>query len=135
MGLKKYSEEQIEKMPMIDLANELLAEQKEAMNFLDLFQLVAEKKQFTATEKEELLARFYTDLNVDGRFMTLGKNVWTLKRWHSVDESSEKALAEMRRRDAEENDEAESLEEDDELYVEEETDDETAKELYEDMDI
>lgn len=136
MGLNKYTKEQIEKMPLIDLAVELLAEEKKEMNFIDLFNLVAEQKEFSEAQKKDYLARFYTELNVDGRFMTLGKNVWTLKRWQPVNQTSEKALAEVRKREAEvseETEEAEYLAEDDELY-EEETDDEAAKELYEDVD-
>lgn len=135
MGLKKYTKEQIEKMPMIELANVILAEKKEEMNFLDLFQLVAEQKGFTETQKENFLARFYTDLNVDGRFMTLGNNVWGLKRWFPVDQTSEKSLAEVRKRDAEE-EEDELLDEDIDGYDEdeEEDDDEEVKELYEDVD-
>lgn len=120
---------------MIELANVLLAEKKEEMNFLDLFHLVAEQKEFTEAQKEDFLARFYTDLNVDGRFTALGNNIWGLKRWFPVDQTSEKALAEVRKRDAAEEDD--EIEEDGvvERYDdEEEDDDETVKELYEDMD-
>lgn len=136
MGLKKYTKEQIEKMPMIELANVILAEKKEEMNFLDLFQLVAEQKGFTESQKGDFLARFYTDLNVDGRFTALGKNIWGLKRWFPVDQTSEKALAEVRKRDAEEEDEAadEVLERYNEEDEDEEDDDEEVKELYEDVD-
>lgn len=132
MGINKYTKEQIERMSMIELANILLADQKKEMNFRDLFGLVAEHKNFTETQRDDLLARFYTDLNVDGRFTTLGNNLWGLKRWYPVDQTSEKSLAEVRKRDAEE--EEEYLDEDDELYDEELEDDETVKELYEDMD-
>ena|SRR5699024_3514824 len=132
MGLNKYTKEQIEKMPMIELANVILAEEKKELNFLDLFNLVAEQKGFTASQRENFLARFYTDLNVDGRFTTLGNNIWGLKRWYPVDQTSEKSLAEVRKRDAEEENEDELLDEDDEYYEEE--DDEEVKELYEDMD-
>lgn len=120
MGIKKYSEEQIQKMSMIELANVLLTDEKKEMNFLDLFDKVAEHKQFTQQQKEDLLARFYTDLNVDGRFTTLGSNMWGLKRWYPVDQTSEKALAESRKRDAEE--------ELDELLVEDE-------DLYDELDL
>ncbi|HZW68506.1 MAG TPA: DNA-directed RNA polymerase subunit delta [Pseudogracilibacillus sp.] len=132
MGLNKYTKEQIEKMPMIELANVILAEEKKELNFLDLFNLVAEQKGLTASQRENFLARFYTDLNVDGRFTTLGNNIWGLKRWYPVDQTSEKSLAEVRKRDAEEESDDELLDEDDELYEEE--DDEEVKELYEDMD-
>lgn len=137
MGLKKYTKEQIEKMPMIELANVLLAEKKEEMNFLELFQLVAEQKGFTESQKEDLLARFYTDLNVDGRFTTLGNNIWGLKRWFPVDQTSEKSLAEVRKRDAEEDELEDELDNelDDEMLDDfDEEDDEEVKELYEDVD-
>src|SRR5699024_4473203 len=102
MGKKKYKKKKIEKMPMIELANVILAEKKEEMNFLDLFQVVAEQKGFTQSQREDFIARFYTDLNVDGRFTALGKNIWGLKRWFPVDQTSEKSLAEVRKQDAEE---------------------------------
>lgn len=142
MGLEKFTQEQIDKMSMIELAIHILSEQKKEMDFRDLFDMVAQYKNFTEQQKEDLLARFYTDLNVDGRFTTLGNNLWGLKRWYPVDQTSEKSLAEQRRRDAEE------LDEDDEFYDEEEDfyddelddldldlgDDEAMQELYDDLD-
>lgn len=142
MGLNKYTKEQIEKMSMIELANILLADHKKEMDFRDLFALVAEQKSFTEQQKDDLLARFYTDLNVDGRFTTLGNNLWGLKRWYPVDQTSEKSLAEQRKRDAEELEDDDLYDVDDEYYDEDELDDleldvdddETVKELYEDLD-
>jgi len=134
MGLKKLTEEQIENMSMIELANHILADNKKEMNFRELFDEVAEQKKFSKVEKDDLLARFYTDLNVDGRFTTLGNNLWGLKRWYPVDQTSEKSLAEVRKRDAEEEEE-ELLDEEEELYDDElEIDDEEVKELYEDYE-
>ncbi|HLR64315.1 MAG TPA: DNA-directed RNA polymerase subunit delta [Pseudogracilibacillus sp.] len=113
MALKKYSKEQVLKMSMIEVANQVLSEKKEALNFKELFDLVADHKDFTEAEKDDLLARFYTDLNIDGRFTTLGSNLWGLKRWYPVDQTSEKSLAEARKREIEEEEEllAEELEE------------------------
>src|SRR5690625_3874739 len=119
VGLEKYSDEQIQKMSMIELANIILADEKKEYNFLDLFAKVAEHKGFTQEQQDDLLARFYTDLNVDGRFTTLGSNIWGLKRWYPVDQTSEKALAESRKRDLEE-EEAEEDFLDEEIEVEEE---------------
>lgn len=110
MALKKYSEEEIQKLSMIEIANKILSEKKEALNFIDLFEIVADYKKFTVSEREDLLARFYTDLNVDGRFTTLGSNLWGLKRWYPVDQTSEKSLAEARKREQEDEDEVDELE-------------------------
>lgn len=113
MALQKYTDEQLEKMSMIELANLILGEHKKEMKFKDLFDKVAEQKNLTDAQRKDLLARFYTDLNVDGRFMTSGSNVWGLKRWYSVDQTTEKSLAESRKRDQEEEElEDEYLEDD-----------------------
>ncbi|HLR54336.1 MAG TPA: DNA-directed RNA polymerase subunit delta [Pseudogracilibacillus sp.] len=102
MAVKNYTDEQIEKMSMLELADLILTDEKSEMKFLDLFNKVAEAKELTESQKEDLLARFYTDLNVDGRFTTLGSNVWGLKKWYPVEQTIEKSLAESRKRDAEE---------------------------------
>ncbi len=133
VGLEKYSDEKIQKMSMIELANIILADEKKELNFLDLFAKVAEHKGFTQEQQDDLLARFYTDLNVDGRFTTLGSNIWGLKRWYPVDQTSEKSLAESRKRDLEEEElEVELL--DDELVDEEVEEDEDLYEEYDDLE-
>lgn len=129
MALQKYSDEQVAKMSMIELANIILADQKKEMNFVELFHKVAEVKGFTDAQKSDLLARFYTDLNVDGRFTTLGSNTWGLKRWYPVDQTSEKSLAESRKRDQENEEEL-----DEELFDEEDDLGEKDESDYEDYD-
>lgn len=109
MALQKLTEEQLEKMSMIELANLILADQKKELNFKELFDKVAALKKFSDSQRSDLLARFYTDLNVDGRFTTLGSNLWGLKRWYPIDQTSEKSLAESRKRDLEEEDLDEEL--------------------------
>ena len=136
MGLDKYSAEEIAKMSMIDLASKILTDEKKELNFMELFEKVAEYKQFTEAEKEDLLARFYTDLNVDGRFSMIGSNLWGLKRWYPVDQTSEKALAESRKRDLEDED---LLEDEDEFLEDEDLLDEEEEDIdlfddFEDMD-
>ena len=118
MALGKYTEEQSKKMSMIELANLILGEQKKELNFKELFDQVAETKQLTDAQRKDLLARFYTDLNIDGRFMALGSNVWGLKRWYPADQTTEKSLAASRKRNQEE----EELEEDEFLDEEEDED-------------
>jgi len=124
VALEKYSEEQLLKMSMIELANIVLADEKKEMKFADLFNEVAKLKNFTDAQRQDLLARFYTDLNVDGRFMTLGSNVWGLKRWYPVEQTTEKSLAESRKRD---------LEEADEDFYDEELDGEVEEEVEDDF--
>lgn len=119
MSLKKVNNEEIAKMSMIELASLILSDQKEEMNFLDLYDKIAELKQLTEEDKGQYLSQFYTDLNIDGRFIALGSNVWGLKRWFPVSQTSEKALADARKREGELLDEEFDEEDYDEEFDEE----------------
>lgn len=130
MSFKKYSEEKILKMTMMEVALVALAEQKTELNFIDLFNKVADLKQYSEAQKDDLLSRFYTDLNIDGRFSTIGENKWGLKRWYKLDETSEKALAEARKKELE--DLADELLDGDELIDEDETLEDGLDEVIED---
>ncbi|PAV31384.1 DNA-directed RNA polymerase subunit delta [Virgibacillus profundi] len=89
MSLKKYSHEELKSMSMIDLADLLLLEEKKAINFKDIFEKIAELKGLTKKEKQEYISQFYTDLNVNGHFITIGENMWGLKRWYPVEQMDE----------------------------------------------
>ena len=89
MSLDKYSHEELQEMSMIVLASKILFDEKKALNFRDIFDKIAEMKGFSASEKENNIAQFYTDMNVDGRFLTLGSSMWGLKRWYPVEQAQE----------------------------------------------
>lgn len=73
-------------MSMIELANTILVDKKKAIDFRNIFKKIADLKGFTDKEKETSITQFYTDLNIDGRFMTMGSNLWGLKRWYTVEQ-------------------------------------------------
>lgn len=89
MSLKDASPDKLKHLSMIDLANLLLMDQKKALDFKEIFNEISKIKGFSKAEELDKLAQFYTDLNTDGRFMTLGPNEWGLKRWYPVDEINE----------------------------------------------
>ncbi|MFC3039633.1 DNA-directed RNA polymerase subunit delta [Virgibacillus xinjiangensis] len=89
MSLKDYSHEELKGMSKLELANLVLLEEKKALDFQELFSRVAEHKELSDSEQKEGIAQFYTDMNVDGRFLTLGSNVWGLKRWYPVEQMDE----------------------------------------------
>lgn len=89
MSVKELSQDQIKEISMIDLATLILEDQREAIDFNEIFQRIAELKGFTAVEKEQFIAQFYTDMNIDGGFMTIGTNRWGLKRWYPVEQMEE----------------------------------------------
>ncbi|MFC4402840.1 DNA-directed RNA polymerase subunit delta [Gracilibacillus xinjiangensis] len=89
MSLKELSQERIEEMAMIDIAALILEEENKGMDFREIFDRVGTLKGFKEDEKDAMLVQFYTDLNIDGRFMTKGSNLWGLKRWYPVEEIDE----------------------------------------------
>ncbi|WP_042221394.1 DNA-directed RNA polymerase subunit delta [Oceanobacillus manasiensis] len=93
MSLQNYSHEESKNLSMIELANAIMLDEKKAMNFKDVFEKIAEIKEFSDSDKEANIAQFYTDLNVDGRFITIGSNMWGLKRWYPVETMDEEVAA------------------------------------------
>jgi len=90
VSLQTYSKEELKHMPMIDIAQHILLDEKEALHFKKMFEQIAEIKGFTKDQQTELIAQFYTDLNIDGRFITTGDNLWGLKRWYPADQIDER---------------------------------------------
>lgn len=89
MKLQDLSKEQIDEMAMIDIASLILESEKKALDFRDIFDRVAELKGFSESEKDTWISQYYTDLNIDGRFLTKGSNLWGLKKWYPVEDIDE----------------------------------------------
>ena len=56
------------------------------MNFYKLWQEVSEVKGFSEEEAEEKESLFYTNITLDGRFITTGENNWDLRSRHKFNE-------------------------------------------------
>ena len=48
----------------------------------NLWQEVSEVKGFDEEEKDEKESLFYTNITLDGRFITIGENNWDLRSRH-----------------------------------------------------
>ncbi len=97
MNLKELSKDEIDKLSLVDLAYLYLIEENKEFNFLEMFNQVAKIKEMSKSAKEDKLAQFYTDLNIDGRFTALGSNNWGLKRWYPKNQTSEKKITESKK--------------------------------------
>lgn len=76
-------------LSMIEVAHALLEQKNEEMYFNDLVNAIQEYLGKADTEIKETLSRFYTDLNIDGSFISLGDNKWGLRSWYAIDEIDE----------------------------------------------
>lgn len=89
MELTKFDGQNKEELSLIEVAHAILADHGEKLGFADL---VNEVQQFLGKSDEEIrerLSQFYTDLNVDGSFISLGDNMWGLRSWYAIDSIDE----------------------------------------------
>ena len=68
-----------------EVAYSYLKETNRKVKFNDLFNVISERIGFTEEEKENLISNFYTNLSLDGRFVTLGNNEWDLRSNQTYD--------------------------------------------------
>lgn len=114
MSLKDFNNEQLKNKAMLELARHILEDTNKALPFQEIYDQVAKLKGFTKKEKDANIAQFFTELNVDGRFMTPGSNTWGLKRWYPVDQADEEVTPAPKKKSKA----AKKAEEEDELLLE-----------------
>lgn len=117
-------------MSMVDVAFELMKKKKKQVEFAKLFTEVSEIKGFSEEEAEEKKSVFYTNITMDGRFITLGENRWDLRERHKFENvhiDMNDIYADYQ--DDEENEDDEDLEE---MEEDEEDDGTSAEDSYDD---
>jgi DNA-directed RNA polymerase subunit delta len=92
VSLKQYSEEQLKEFSLIELAYELFSEVNQPKAFYELVDQMATVLGVTRDELLDKLPQFYTELNIDGRFVCLGENRWGLRSWYPYDQAEEEVL-------------------------------------------
>lgn len=80
-------------LSMIEVAHEILETTGEVLDFNDLLVRVQEYLGLSKKELDDKMTRFYTNLNVDGSFISLGDNRWGLRAWYPIDSIDEEILS------------------------------------------
>lgn len=80
-------------LSMIEVAHAIFEETGEVLDFNDLLLRVQEYLGLSEAELEEKMTAFYTNLNVDGSFISLGENRWGLRSWYPIDSIDEEILS------------------------------------------
>ncbi|MED4583801.1 DNA-directed RNA polymerase subunit delta [Brevibacillus choshinensis] len=84
--------EKLSEMALVDIAYEILRQTNRTYNFRELMDELVAVRKMTKEQLMSIIAQVYTEINIDGRFVCLGDNVWGLKRWYptdTVDETQE----------------------------------------------
>ena len=133
MKLKTVTEEQLETMSYDDIAYVILKERGKKMSLSDLFNAVCEVMKLDEKAKDDYIAKFFTLLSTEKRFIKLDKGFWDLRENHtSKIELNE--LEEDEETDSEDSNEEET-EEDDSMYIDEtkDIDDDETEDEYKDL--
>lgn len=147
MNFREMTVEQLREESLIDLAYAILEDRKSAMTFNDLVAEIQSLIGLTDADMKDRLVQFYTDLNVEGRFLLNQENGWGLREWYKVEtieeETAPTVKARKKKKVVEDEDDLLELDEDDvvfeedfdEFVDEEEEEEEEEEEVVEDLDI
>ncbi len=69
----------------LDVAFELVSKKKNPIEFKKLWNEVSQIQGMSTDEANEKVGKFYTQLSLDGRFITLGENTWDLRSRYTFD--------------------------------------------------
>ncbi len=98
MNIRELTKEELLEESFVDLTYAVLEETKETKTFAEL---VAELQALIGLSEEEMkthLAQYYTDMNIDGRFLILGENRWGLREWYPVEQIEEESAPTVKAR-------------------------------------
>ncbi len=70
---------------LIEYAYEFVASHESAVNFAQIWEYVKEQSGLSEEEANKKAGQFFTNMMLDGRFVTLGENEWDLRERHTFD--------------------------------------------------
>lgn len=94
MKLEIFEGQNKNELSMIEVAHAILSQNAKPMEFNDLAKQVQDYLEKTDDEMKQHLSQFYTDLNIDGSFISLGNNNWGLRTWYPFDSIDEATIGE-----------------------------------------
>ncbi|SDI50992.1 DNA-directed RNA polymerase subunit delta [Dolosicoccus paucivorans] len=95
LELEQLKGQNKEELSFIEVAYALLERQGDVVDFTELLVQIQDYLELSQDEIESKMTRFYTDLNIDGRFISLGENRWGLRAWYPIDAIDEEIISSM----------------------------------------
>lgn len=137
LNFREMTKEQLAEESLIDLAFAILEEKKVAIPFEELIKLIQGLNGLSNEEIKGRLVQFYTDMNIDGRFLLENDKGWGLREWYKVEQIEEETAPSVKIRKKKSkvsvDDEDLDIELDEELDFEEEFEEEFVED--EDFDV
>lgn len=83
--LTEFDGQNKNELSMIEVAHAILDQKGEILDFSTLLKEVQDFLNLNSKELTNKTSQFYTDLNIDGSFISLGENRWGLRSWYPID--------------------------------------------------
>ena len=98
MKLRELSREELIEESFVDLTYALLAETHETKTYPEIVEEIEKLLDLSKEDMKARLVQFYTDMNIDGRFLILGENRWGLREWYPVEQIEEESAPTVKAR-------------------------------------
>ncbi|WP_199171334.1 DNA-directed RNA polymerase subunit delta [Sporosarcina sp. P18a] len=89
MNIHDMTKEELLEESLINITHQVLTERRESLTLAELMEEFRKLTGITENELKAKLLQFYTDLNIDGRFLAIQDNRWGLREWYPVDQIEE----------------------------------------------
>lgn len=123
LNFRELTTEQLNEESLINLAYSILVDQGQPLTFKEINDTILSVDARTAAELEAAIVQFYTDINIDGRFIVLGENRWGLREWYAIDQVEEETAPTVKVHEHEEEDLTLDVEDDEVLVLEDDAND------------
>lgn len=126
LNFREMTTAQLQEESLIDIGFAILEDKKNSMTLTELFDEIQNLNGFTDEEMAARKPQFYTDMNIDGRFLAIAENQWGLREWYPVEQIEEETAptVKVRKKKAKAVDDLDDLDDldEDEIIFEEEFD-------------
>ncbi|AQY49991.1 DNA-directed RNA polymerase subunit delta [Listeria weihenstephanensis FSL R9-0317] len=116
MDLSQLTEEERKELSLIEVAHYVLEKRREVMPFQAIVNEITKFLDLSEGEVRERLVQFYTDMNIEGNFISLGNNTWGLRAWYPIDAIDEEVQTQTKpkkkRKSDDDDDDDEDIDED-----------------------
>ena len=121
MKFREMTITQLQEESLIDLAFAILEDKKNSLTLKELFDEIQHYNGLTDEEMASRKPQFYTDMNIDGRFLAIAENQWGLREWYPVEQIEEESAptVKVRKKKSKTSDDLDDMEEDEIIFEEE----------------
>lgn len=99
MSLTQFDGIDKKELSMIEVAHAILEEKGDVMDFPELLLAIQDFLDLSEDELNNKMPVFYTELNTDGSFISLGDNRWGLRSWYPIDSIDEEIASSLEEED------------------------------------